>query len=81
VGVDAAGKGRPQVTQPLHECFCKRADTRPVRGWVFRSRAVQGDSGLAEVPLVEPVFQADSIRAVYEQAEPDEHHVKVSFIQ
>jgi putative glutathione S-transferase len=46
-------------------------------GWVFRSRAHASDGDLFEVPLVDPVFQADSIRAVYEAAEPDVEHEKV----
>jgi putative glutathione S-transferase len=38
------------------------------RGWVFRARAAPGgvDAGLAEVPLAEPVFGAETVRGVYE---------------
>jgi glutathionyl-hydroquinone reductase len=46
-------------------------------GWVFRSCAHSGDMDLSEVPLTDPVFQANSIRAVYEAAAPDVQHVKV----
>ncbi len=57
------------------------APTKPQQddhmGWVFRSCALAGDFDLLEVPLTEPVFQASSIRAVYEAAEPDVQHVKV----
>ncbi len=36
-------------------------------GWVFRSRALPGsvDASLTEVPLVDPHFQAETIREVY----------------
>ena len=57
------------------------APTKPQQddhmGWVFRACALAGDRDLLEVPLTEPVFQANSIRAVYEAAEPDVQHVKV----
>jgi len=57
------------------------APTKPQQddhmGWVFRACALAGDRDLLEVPLTEPVFQANSIRDVYEAAEPDVQHVKV----
>jgi hypothetical protein len=58
------------------------ARTKPLQdehmGWVFKSCAHPGDADLAEVPWTEPVFQANSIRAVYEAAAPDVQHVKAS---
>ena len=57
------------------------APTKPQQddhmGWVFRSCCHACDADLLEVPLTEPVFHANSIRAVYEAAEPDMQHVKV----
>jgi glutathionyl-hydroquinone reductase len=46
-------------------------------GWVFRSLAHPSDQDLSEVPPVDPVFQAGSIRAIYEAAAPEVQHSKV----
>jgi putative glutathione S-transferase len=44
------------------------ADTH--RGWVFRARAAPGspDAAMLEVPLVDPVFGVETLRAVYDSA-------------
>lgn len=42
------------------------------RGWVFRARAAGPvEAGWDGVPLVDPIFGAETVRGVYDAAEPD----------
>jgi len=60
------GLVRVVTTSPVWARTRPEADEH--RGWVFRARAAPGsaDAADADVPLVDPVFGAESVRAVYE---------------